>query len=133
MYNKRMPPFPSFTHYALTVSDLDRSIAWYEKLFGAPPFFVGDESTYRFAVWLEQKIGLHQHFSTSETQPFDEYRVGLDHVAFGCATRDELLEWSQRLDELGVEHGDIVDAFYGSGLAFRDPDNIQLEFFVEVV
>jgi hypothetical protein len=33
------------------------------------------------------------------------------------------------LDELGVAHGEIVDAPFGSGLAFRDPDNIQLELF----
>jgi glyoxylase I family protein len=30
-------------------------------------------------------------------------------------------------DELGVAHGDIVDASYGSGVSFRDPDNIALE------
>ena len=35
----------------------------------------------------------------------------------------------ERLDELGVAHGEIVDAPFGSGLAVRDPDNIQLEFF----
>jgi len=34
-----------------------------------------------------------------------------------------------RLDELGVAHGEIVDAAYGSGLSFRDPDNIALELF----
>ena len=44
-------------------------------------------------------------------------------------TRDELAEWATRLDELGVAHGDIVDASYGSGLSFRDPDNITLELF----
>jgi hypothetical protein len=40
--------------------------------------------------------------------------------------------WLARMDELDISHGEIVDAFYGSGLAFRDPDNIQLEFFVDV-
>jgi hypothetical protein len=34
-----------------------------------------------------------------------------------------------RLDALGIDHGEIVDEWYGSGLAFRDPDNIQLELF----
>jgi hypothetical protein len=34
-----------------------------------------------------------------------------------------------RLDELGVAYSDIVDASYGSGLSFRDPDNIALELF----
>ncbi|HEU5387566.1 MAG TPA: hypothetical protein VFV73_16835 [Streptosporangiaceae bacterium] len=33
------------------------------------------------------------------------------------------------LDELGVAHGEIVDAAYGSGLSFRDPDSIALELF----
>ena len=33
-------------------------------------------------------------------------------------------------DELGVSHGGISDAHYGSGLASRDPDGIAaLEFF----
>ena len=39
------------------------------------------------------------------------------------------MDWAARLDELGVAHGDIVDAGYGSGLSFRDPDNIALELF----
>lgn len=39
------------------------------------------------------------------------------------------LSWVGRLDELGIEHGGIVDAPYGSGLSFRYPDGIALEFF----
>jgi len=30
---------------------------------------------------------------------------------------------------VGIAHGGIVDAHYGSGLSFRDPDGIALEFF----
>ena len=74
-------------------------------------------------------IGLHQHGTAAPPERFSEYRVGLDHVAFGCADRDELEKWSRRLDELGISHGEIEDAAYGSGLAFRDPDGIALEFF----
>ena len=29
----------------------------------------------------------------------------------------------------GIAHGGIVDAHYGSGVSFRDPDGIALEFF----
>jgi len=35
----------------------------------------------------------------------------------------------RRLDELGVAHSGIKHAHYGSGISFRDPDNIALEFF----
>jgi glyoxylase I family protein len=118
------------THFAVTVHDLDRSIAWYEALFGAPPLSVGDESTYRSAVWIEPMFALHEHQAAADTARFDEHRIGLDHVAFGCSTREELEAWPGRLDALGIVHASIVDAFYGSGLAFRDPDNIQLEFFL---
>ena len=55
--------------------------------------------------------------------------AGGHHVAFGCANRSELEGWQRRLEELDVAHGGIVDAPYGSGLSFRDPDNIALEFF----
>jgi hypothetical protein len=34
-----------------------------------------------------------------------------------------------RLNQLGIAHGGIVDAGYGSGWSFRDPDGIALEFF----
>jgi hypothetical protein len=35
----------------------------------------------------------------------------------------------KRLDELGVAHGEVVDAHYGSGLSFKDPDGLPLEVF----
>ena len=45
-------------------------------------------------------------------------------------SRQELETWEARLNKLGVSNGGVVDAPYGSGLSFRDPDNIALEFFV---
>jgi glyoxylase I family protein len=45
------------------------------------------------------------------------------------ADRAELKAWQARLEELGIPHGGIVDAHYGSSLSFRDPDNIALELF----
>jgi catechol 2,3-dioxygenase-like lactoylglutathione lyase family enzyme len=40
-----------------------------------------------------------------------------------------VLDEAARLDELGIAHGEIAHAHYGSGLSFRDPDGIALEFF----
>ena len=74
-------------------------------------------------------IGLHQHETAAPAEPFSEYRVGLDHIAFGCENRAEVEKWANRLDELGIAHGGIKDATYGSGVSFRDPDGIPLEFF----
>jgi glyoxylase I family protein len=128
-----MTEFPPLTHVALTVRDLAVSVPWYEALLGSAP--VIDEDTdpdMHHTVYLLGNgtlLGLHEHQRLAPTERFSEFRVGLDHVAFGCPDRDELEKWSRKLDELGVEHGAIKDAPYGSGLAFRDPDGIALEFF----
>ena len=127
------PEFPSLTHVALTVRDLSVSVPWYETLLDAKP--VLDEDTdpdFHHTVYLignGNLLGLHQHETPAPEGDFSEYRVGLDHVSFGVANRAELEKWAQRLDELGVAHGGIKDATYGSGVSFRDPDGIALEFF----
>ncbi|WKV16653.1 hypothetical protein LP422_23190 [Janibacter limosus] len=33
------------------------------------------------------------------------------------------------LDRPGISHGGVRDASYGSGISFRDPDNIAPELF----
>ena len=128
-----MAAFPPITHVALTVRDLSVSVPWYESLLGAEP--VLDEDTdpeFHHTVYLVgdgQLFGLHQHVTPVPDEQFSEFRLGLDHVAFGCANRQELEEWVRRLDELGIAHGGIKDGTYGLGLSFRDPDGIALEFF----
>ncbi|MGA5544357.1 VOC family protein [Mycobacterium sp. NPDC051198] len=125
--------FPALAHVAVTVRDLAISGPWYRALFGADP--VLDEDTdagFHHLVWLLDGgplFGIHQHQTPAPDGRFSEFRVGLDHVGFGCATRAELQAWVDRLDGLGIAHGGIVDAPYGSGLSFRDPDGIALEFF----
>ena len=126
-----MADFPAITHVALTVSDLNRSVPWYEKLFDAKPVLDEDTGPFRHVVWLVggTLVGLHQFPDLASTEPFNERTLGLDHLAFACTNRDQLVEWEARLNELGIANGSIVDASYGSGLSFRDPDNIALEFF----
>lgn len=127
-----MPEFPTITHVALTVSDLDRSVPWYETLFDAKPVLDEETGPFRHVVWLlggQTLVGLHQFPDLMNSEPFNERSLGLDHLAFQCASRDELMQWQARLDELGISHGGVIDAVYGSGLSFRDPDNIALEFF----
>ena len=125
-----MPKFPTITHVALTVTDLSRSIPWYERLFDAKPVLDQDTGPFRHVVWSvgSTLVGLHQ-FPDGRSETFDERRAGLDHLSFACANRGELEQWASRLDELGIKHGGVVDADYGSGVSFRDPDNIALEFF----
>lgn len=126
-----MTSFPGIGHVALTVSDLQASAGWYGRLFEAEPVLDEDVGAFHHIVFSVggTLVGLHGHPTTVADDRFDEHRLGLDHVAFGCEDRSQLEQWVDRLDALGVAHGGIVDAPYGSGLSFRDPDGIALELF----
>lgn len=125
------PQAPDISHVALTVSDLDASKSWYTELLGREPILDEDTGPYRHVAYQfgATLLSLHGFPDLTTTAPFDERRPGLDHVAFGCASRSELVRWQKRIEELRIRHGGIVDAPTGSGLSFRDPDNIALEFF----
>jgi len=128
-----MPDFSAVHHLALTVSDLERSERWYCDVLGMSKLVDMPESdAHKIALLVhpgsQLLIGLHWHAS-NEGGPFSEFRNGLDHVGFAVADRAALEEWKARLDELGVDNSGITDAPYGCVLVFRDPDNIQLEFF----
>jgi glyoxylase I family protein len=128
-----MAQLPAMAHIALTVTDLAVSVPWYERLLGTRPVLDEDTAGYHHTVYQlpgGTLLALHQHPSiTGHQDGFDEHRPGLDHLSFGVADRAELKEWQARLEELGIDHGGIADAHYGSALSFRDPDNIALELF----
>jgi catechol 2,3-dioxygenase-like lactoylglutathione lyase family enzyme len=133
-----VPTLPALSHVALTVSDLPASVAWYRRLTGAEPVLDEDTGPFHhvvFPIGGGALLGLHA-FPDNGAVPgagpghvFNERHPGLDHVAFSCTNRAELEKWRQHLDDLGIAHGEIVDAHYGSGMSVRDPDNIALEFF----
>lgn len=127
-----MAEFPSLGHVAVTVTDLDSGREWYSRLFGSQPVLDEDAGTFYHVVWAlggGSLFGIHTHPRRNDQPDFSEFRTGLDHIAFAVPSRSDLEYWEKRLDDLGIAHGGIVDAAYGSGLSFRDPDNLPLEFF----
>jgi len=128
-----MPAITGAHHVAFTVRDADRSAQWYGDLLGMQVVLKGDDETVRFRVlahpgsgWV---IGVRQ-YPGREEGAFDEFRTGLDHFAFGVSSRAELEGWEQRLREAGIAFTPISDSPIGPVIVFRDPDNIQLEFFL---
>lgn len=119
-------------HIALTVTDVERSVQWYQELLGMQVVMQGDDDTVRFRVlahpsgWI---IGLRQ-YPGKEGGAFDEFRTGLDHVAFTVSSRNELDACAAELAERGVPFSPIAETPIGMVIVFRDPDNIQLEFWL---
>jgi len=74
-------------------------------------------------------IGLRQYPGYPDGA-FNEFRTGLDHFAFAVSSRDELADWEERLRDAGVSFTPAVETPIGTLVVFRDPDNIQLEFWL---
>ena len=127
-----VPTLSGLSHVALTVSDLAVSVPWYEQVFAQAPVLDEDTGPFRHVVFAlgSTLFGLHTFPDGQITDvTFTPRRVGLDHVSFGCENREELVRWAANLDRLGVQHGGVQDAGYGSGLSFKDPDGLPLEIF----
>ena len=128
-----MPTIVGGHHVAFTVRDADRSAEWYAGLLGMQELVRADEDSVRFRIlahpgsgWV---VGIRQ-YPGREEGAFDEFRTGLDHFAFAVSSQAELEGWEQRLREAGVPFTPITKTPIGSVIVFRDPDNIQLEFWL---
>ena len=124
----------AFHHVSLSVTDLDRSVAWYRRVFGLDEVLHeqgGDREAFVFRfAGSRLMIGLVRH-AGNDTEPFRPATTGLDHMAFDAGSRDDLERWVDHLDALGVEHSGVLDIPVGAIVNFKDPDGIQLAVFWE--
>jgi glyoxylase I family protein len=125
------PEITGFHHVTLSVSSLDASIAWYRDLLGFTVLkrvLVNglDKAMLTRDGMLVTFVG---HGQAAIAGPFNERRCGLDHLSFAVADRQTLDAWVARLDAAGVARGQVTTGITGDLVAFRDPDNIALEFY----
>jgi glyoxylase I family protein len=131
-----MPKISGLHHLALSVTDLDRSIAWYTDVLELVELVRdrNDEIGFSYAVLAEMGsgmgIGLRQFDGTPSGAAFSHLNPGMDHVAFSVADRSELEAWEQRLRDRSVTFTPITETAMGYVVVFRDPDDIQLEFWL---
>ena len=101
------PVFTGIAHLDLSVSDIDASAEWYEKVLGLRNLHRAELDGRTMVVMLagaaRMIIGLNQHDGRPDGR-FDERRVGLDHVGFEVPERADLDEWQRHLAALDVEH-----------------------------
>jgi glyoxylase I family protein len=128
--------FSGIHHINFTVTDLERSAAWYMDVLGLEKGWEMPDVEGRgrkIALLLPGspfRLVISQHVS-NEGGPASEFRTGLDHIALTVEDRAELESWKRHFEEKGVAHSGIKEGATGYFIVFRDPDNIQLEVYTK--
>jgi lactoylglutathione lyase len=120
-------------HVGLNVSDLDRSQAFYQQVFGLRVLKEGTDAQQRW-VFLARDGKLLVTLFQQSTGAFDIATPGLHHLSFQVESVEQVRAAEQVVRELGapIFHEGLVAHAEGAdsgGLFFADPDGIRLEIF----
>jgi catechol 2,3-dioxygenase-like lactoylglutathione lyase family enzyme len=126
-------------HLDLVVSDLDRSLDFYRGLleplgYSRTSEITGERGERVVYIGREGGMGsvsLRQKQSDAHAVPYERYAIGLHHLAFSAASReqvDERAEWAKgngaEIESEPKEY-DYTSGYYAVFL--HDPDGIKLE------
>jgi glyoxylase I family protein len=120
---------PSFVdHLVFRVSDLNRTARFYTALLGEPLKAEG------YVMYMAGSTRLFFTPSFEHTEPYNKEKVGLNHIAFGLCTIEELQRVESQLNHEGIAHSGIK--LWQDGLTryiwLDDPDGIRIEYWLRV-
>ena len=115
-------------HIIMTMKDAKISQAFYGALLGFETETIADGFFFR--------VGGVTIFFFPSSHPlpddrFNEFRLGLDHLSFNAPSETALYSLAEQLQSAGVDTKGVETYHTGNKyVAFRDPDNIQLEYWL---
>lgn len=118
-------------HVAFRSADLARSRRFYAETLGFP--VVLEAPGIFLCVAGQTAIAVRgPDAQTPAGDVFSPFRVGLDHIALGCADQRELERVAAALGAAGVENTGVrLDpALQRNYIAFKDPDRIAWELYM---
>jgi glyoxylase I family protein len=134
-------PRASISHIALTVSDLNRSTQFYDKIFKFMGYLRDEvpESTQRamktrLNAWVGPgySISIRPSKGESAHKPHDRNAPGFNHMAFYAEDRADIEAMHNLLKEIGAQIVDPPAEYpYSPGyfaVYFTDPDGLKFEF-----
>jgi catechol 2,3-dioxygenase-like lactoylglutathione lyase family enzyme len=122
---------PGLHHLALRVSDYERSKHFYLDVLGFKQIMEKPGLCLFLAGSTPIAIRGPQNGMPKDDR-FDPFRVGLDHLAIGCESKEDLETIAEALEKNGIEntgikHDELLDKDY---IAFKDPDRISWEYYM---
>lgn len=117
-------------HVKIPVTDLDRSLAWYQRVFGFEVTMDFPEADGVVRGVAGTMPGLGDSLVAFRVNPNAAKGCrGFDPVSFAVRDRDALEKWVARLDEAEVDHSPVIEASIGWLLVFDDPDGLTLHLY----
>ena len=121
--------YPAFVdHLVFRVAELVRTERFYTALLGQP--------TAKSEFSVMYRVGDTRLFFTladaSLLATFNKENVGLNHLAFGVRTGEELRAIETQLEGQGISHSGIGLDRYGQKeyIWLDDPDGMRVEFYL---
>lgn len=120
-------------HLKFSVADLDRSLAFYERAFGARCVEAWDHrhaDGSLYALILEVPgLGTHLELRLDPIQAARQ--AGFDPVTLAVRDRSALDEWIAHLDAAGIAHSPVLIAIQAWLVVFADPDRRRLRLYTQ--
>ena len=131
----------SISHIALTVSDLNRSAEFYDRIFkfmGYMPVLVPESTQQAMKTQLKAWVGPGYSISIRPSKgdfahrPHNRNAPGFNHMAFYAEDRSDIDTMYNLLKEIGAQVLDPPAEYpYSPGyfaVYFTDPDGLKFEF-----
>lgn len=116
-------------HVHLTVSDLEKSLAFYQGILGFEiTQWYGSSAVFLSAGGYHHHIGLNT-WAGEGVPPAPPGHAGLYHFAILFPTRKELARAFQRLRNAGYPITGAADHGVSEAIYLNDPDNIGIELY----
>lgn len=120
---------PQFVdHLVFRVADLSKTEHFYNTLLGHPSHRTHDSIVYQ--------VGATRMFFTlcdqQQSGPYDKEKVGLNHLAFGVRTLNDLQSIQEQLGIAGITNSGIKIDRNGQKefIWLDDPDQMRIEFYL---
>jgi len=123
-------------HLVLRVSDLKKSIAFYEEIVGLTVSdLVGERMAFMRAASDHHDLALVQ-MTAKEIESVDTMFTNVEHFAYQVKNFDEIELATQMLQQKGIQitrgpgkHGSGENCF----IVFKDPDGNNIEFYSDML
>jgi glyoxylase I family protein len=121
---------PNFVdHLVFRVADIERAERFYTALLGQPL----KEDNYIMYLAGDTRLFFTRSMD-SRQGAYEKEKIGLNHIAFGVHTLNELQTIQAQLDSSGISHSGIK--LWQDGVTeyiwLDDPDNMRIEFWLRL-